>query len=277
MSLEGFRGRTFVVKIGGELIGRGRLGAVAEGIRTLRDAGVHVVLVHGGGPQASELSARLGLQTRKVGGRRVTDEGVLQVMKQALAGEASVDLAAELRREGVAAVALHGVSAGLVTGRKRPPAVVAGGPAEPVDFGFVGDVESVNVGLLRLLCEGGYVPALASVAGDAEGGVWNINADTVAREVAAALGADKLLLVAGVPGVLRSLSDPSSRLPRLDPAEAQRLIEEGVVTDGMIAKVEEALAALAGGVGAVHLCGDGPGQMLEEIEQPGSVGTVFTA
>ena len=270
-------GHWYVVKIGGELVAPGRLAGLAEAIRAFREAGVKVAIVHGGGPQATELTKRLGLEPKQIAGRRVTDEQVLRVMKQALAGEVSVDIAAQLRAEGVRVLALHGVSGGLIEGEKRPPQVIAGGPQEPVDLGFVGDVTGVNVDLLELLAAGGWVPAIASIAGDAHGGVWNINADTVATRVASELKAARLLLVSGVPGVLRDPKDPSTRIGKLTPAETQRLIDEGVISGGMIPKVIEALRGLEAGIQAVHVCGAAPGQVLAEVRAPGSAGTVFAA
>jgi acetylglutamate kinase len=276
LSLSGFRGKWFVVKVGGELVAPGMLAGVAEALRAFVEAGVRVAIVHGGGPQATALTRRLGLEPKQIAGRRVTDTAVLQVMKQALAGEVSVDLAALLRAEGIPVVGLHGVSAGLIDAVKRPARVIGGGPPEPVDLGFVGDVVGVNTALLATLADAGYVPAVGSIGGDAEGGVWNINADTVARSVAAALKAAKLLLVTGVPGVLGDLKDLGTRIPRITPADAEKLIADGTVSGGMVPKVEEALGGLEAGVEAVHICGAEPGQILAEADAPGSVGTVFT-
>lgn len=277
VSLADLAGRWIVVKIGGELVAPGRLGGVAAGIRSFLDADVKVAVVHGGGPQASALTRRLGLEPRQVAGRRITDEAVLQVMKQALAGEVSVDLAALLRVEGLRVLSMNGVSGGLVDAEKRPPRAFQGGPPEPVDLGFVGDVAAVDVSLLEGVSGLGYVPAIASLAGDADGGVWNINADTFATEVAAALGAAKLLLVSGVPGVLQDPARPETRIPTITPADADRLVRDGVVTGGMIAKVQEALRGVEAGIEAVHVCGAGPGDLAEEAAAPGSRGTVFRA
>lgn len=277
MSLSQHRGRWFVVKIGGELVAPGKLSGVAEGIAAFLEAGVKVAIVHGGGPQATSLTKRLGLEPRQIAGRRVTDESVLQVMKQALAGEVSVDLAARLRAEGLdSVVSLNGVSAGLVDAVRRPPRLIQGGPSEPVDLGFVGDVVRVNAALLETLAGAGYVPAIASIAGDAEGNVYNINADTVATRIASELRAAKLLLVAGVPGVLRDVKDPSSRIPRLDRPESERLIAEGVIAGGMIPKVHDALAGVSAGIDTVHVCGAERGQLVSEASEPGSAGTAFT-
>lgn len=270
-------GRWFVVKLGGELVGKGALAGVAEGLRAFAEAGIKVAVIHGGGPQATALTKRLGLTPVQIAGRRVTDEATLQVMKQALAGEVNVDLAAELRSLGVRVLALHGVSGGIIEGVKRPPQKILGGPDEPVDMGLVGDVASVNVELLELLAGAGWTPAIASIAGDAKGGVWNINADTVATRLAAELKAAKLLLVSGVVGVLRDPSDPSTRISKITPGDAKRLIDEGVITGGMIAKVQEALRSVQAGIDAVHVCGAAQGLMLEEAKAPGSAGTVFAA
>lgn len=272
--LSADRGAFYVVKIGGELI-PGRLAGVAQGVNAFAAAGIRVVIVHGGGPQATALTKRLGLEPMQIAGRRVTDDKVLQVMKMALAGEASVDLAAGLRALGVRAVGLHGVSAGIVDAVKRPPRVITGGPPEPVDLGQVGDVVAVNVDLLALLAGAGFVPAVASIGGDAQGGVYNINADAVANAVAARLKARRLLAVSGVPGVLRDVHDPASRIPRLTAAQARELIASGAIAGGMIPKVEEALAALSADVHAVHVVGDAEGGLLSEVLDPGSAGTLI--
>lgn len=276
MSLESLRGRWFVLKIGGELVAPGKLAGVAEGVRAFLAAGIRVAIVHGGGPQATDLTKRLGLTPQQIGGRRVTDAAVLQVMKMALAGEVSVDLAACMRAEGLPVVALHGVSAGLVDAVKRPPRKITGGPPEPVDLGFVGDVVGVNVKLLETLADAGYVPAVASISGDASGGVYNINADTVATRIAAELRAAKLLLVAGVPGVLGDPKNPSTRIPRLTPADADRLIADGTISGGMIPKVETCIEAIERGVeGVVILNGKTPHSVLLELFTEHGAGTLI--
>ena len=150
-NLAAFRGQWFVVKIGGELVKPGGLDGVAEAVRAFAEAGVKVCVVHGGGPQATALTERLGLVPVKIAGRRVTDDKVLQVMKMTLAGEVSVDVVAELRKLGVNAVGLHGVSGHLIHSTRRPPKKITGGPPEPVDLGLVGDVHAINVHLLDTL------------------------------------------------------------------------------------------------------------------------------
>jgi len=274
-ALSAFRGRWFVVKLGGELVGRGRLDGVAEALQRCFECGVRVAIVHGGGPQATALTKRLGLEPKQIGGRRVTDDAVLQVMKQTLAGEVSVELAAEVHRLGLRVLPLHGVAGGLVRAVKRPPKVITGGPPEPVDLGHVGDVTGVNVDLLESIADCGWIPAVASIGVNEAGEVFNINADVVAARMAAGLKAAKLLLVAAVGGVYEDPRRPETRLPTLTAAEAKARIASGVIQGGMIPKVEEALDALAAGIGAVHVVGAGNGELLAELERPGATGTAF--
>ena len=276
--LADFKGRWFVVKIGGELaMDKPKLAAsVGTAVRSFLKAGVRVAVIHGGGPQATELTQKLGLTPKMVGGRRVTDEATLEVMKMTLAGQVSVDVAAAFRIAGVPAVCTTGVSAGLIDARKRPAKVITGAGPDPIDLGLVGDVAAVNTALFEKLSDAGVVPVLGSLSGDEEGNVFNINADTVATRVAAKLKAAKLFLVSNVPGVLANKDDLSTRLPTLTPAEAKEKIASGVIQGGMIPKVEESLAMLEEGIEAIHIVGISPAHaLLGEAEQAGSFGTAF--
>jgi acetylglutamate kinase len=269
---------TIVVKIGGEVVGSGEAAVLAADLRELIAGGARVAIVHGGGPQATELQRRLGIETRQVAGRRVTDAATLDVMKMAIAGKLNVDLCAILGAAGLLPVGLHGASALAVRAARRPPKVYPSAGPEPVDMGLVGDVTGFNLGLLELLWSGGYVPVLACLGADAGGGVYNINADLVGNQLAAALRADRLFLVTSTPGVLRDVSDPSTRLARLSCAEARRAIEGGAVTGGMIAKLEEAMAVIDQGVGAIHILGKlGPGDLVRAVRETGSIGTTLVA
>ena len=277
-ALSDFAGRWFVVKVGGELAAdRTRLaGSVGAAVGEFLAAGIRVCIVHGGGPQATELGRRLGLETKIVGGRRVTDPDTLEVMKMALAGQVSVDVAAAMRLAEVPALCTTGVSAGLVDAVRRPPKVITGAGPDPVDLGLVGDIVSVDTAALEKLASVGFVPVLGSLGGDSGGNVFNINADTVAGRVAAKLRAAKLFLVSNVPGVLRDKNDVSTRMPKLTAAEARAQMESGVISGGMIPKVEEALAMLEEGIEAVHIVGiDPPTAILEEAREPGTHGTAF--
>lgn len=267
-------GRWYVVKIGGELAQdvRKLSATVGRAVAAFLDEGEKVAVVHGGGPQATELSKRLGLVTKQVAGQRVTDEATLEVMKQALGG-VGVNVAQAMRLAGVTAIATSGVSAGLIEATRRPPVEVGG---EQVDYGLVGDVTQVNVTLLEALARAGVVPVIACLAGDVLGNVYNVNADTVATRLASRLQAERLFLVSNVPGVLRDKNDPSTRIARLTPSEGRAQIASGVIQGGMIPKVEESLSMLEEGIGAIHIVGLTPeSAILDEAREPGSRGTVF--
>jgi len=268
---------SIVVKIGGEVIGSGEAALLGADLRVLIDEGDKVAIVHGGGPQATALQKQLGIETKQVAGRRVTDAATLDVMKMVLAGKLNVDLCAALTAAGLHAVGLHGASGQVVKAVRRPPKVYAG-TTEPVDMGFVGDVTGFNLELLQTLWVAGYVPVIACLGADAEGGVYNINADMVGNQLAAALKSDRLFLVTSAPGVLKDINDPNSRLPKLTRAEAKAAIADGTVTGGMIPKLEEAMAVVDQGVGAIHILGKlSPGDLVRAVREPGSVGTTLVA
>jgi acetylglutamate kinase len=269
---------TVVVKLGGEVVASSHMASIAADVAEMQARHERVVVVHGGGPQATDLQKRLGQTPKIVAGRRITDADTLDVMKMIVAGKVNVDACASLLAAGARPVGLHGASALTVRAVKRPPRVVAGGGPDPIDFGHVGDVTGVNEELLGMLSAAGYVPVVACLGADAEGRVYNINADIVANRLAIALDAKALVLVSDVPGVLRDVSDPGSRIPRLSVADGRKAITDGVVTKGMIPKLEESFAAIAEGVRAVHVVGHlERGQLAREVAEPGSVGTVLVA
>jgi acetylglutamate kinase len=267
-----------VLKLGGEVVEGPQMPAIAEDIADLRRAGMPVVVVHGGGPQASDLQTKLGQTPRIVGGRRVTDAAALDVVKMVVAGKMNVDCCAALLRAGAEPVGLHGASSGAVWAAKKPAAIVTGGGTEPVDFGFVGDVVDVNEKLLVTLIGAGYIPVLACLGADRDGTVFNINADAVANQVAIRMAARALVLVTDVPGVLRDVRDPATRIPRLTREAGERAIREGVVTKGMIPKLEESFAAISAGVQAVVIVGRvARGDVARAVAEPGAIGTVLVA
>lgn len=269
---------TLVVKLGGEVVGSDEARHLAADLRILVDGGARIAIVHGGGPQATELQKRLGLPTTQIAGRRVTDAATLDVMKMVLAGKLNVDLCATLTAAGISAVGLHGASAQVVRAVRRPPKVYPNAGPDPVDMGFVGDVTGFNLALLETLWSAGHVPVIACLGADATGGVYNINADMVGNQLAAALRAERLFLVTSAPGVLRDLNDPTTRLPTLTCADARAAIADGTVSGGMIPKLEEAMAVIDQGVGAIHILGRlGPGDLVRAVREPGSVGTTLVS
>lgn len=264
---------SIVVKLGGEVIRGSALAEIASEIADLVAGGDRrLVLVHGGGPQTSALQKALGQTPRIVGGRRITDDAALEAIKMAVAGVANVDLCAALHARGVRAVGLCGASSGVITAKRRPPRVVSGGGPDPIDLGHVGDVVGFGLPLLDRLADGGFVPVLACLGADSAGRLYNINADIVATRLAIELGARDLVLLMEAPGVLERIEDRSSRLPELTISEAKALCASGVVSGGMIPKLEESFVALDGGVERVHLLDAG---IARAVAEPGSVGTVL--
>src|SRR3954462_8671525 len=241
-----------VIKLGGDVLTPPGLNVAAAEIARARASGLRLVVVHGGGPQTTELSRRLGIEPKLVGGRRITDEASLDVVKMVVAGRLNVDLVAALRAAGVAAVGLAG-SSGVIRAHRRPPRVVSGSGGEAIDFGLVGDVEGIDRALLDALDAGGYLPGVACLGADTAGTTLNINADVVASQLAAAVGAAALVACTAVGGVRRDRDDPATRISRLTVAQARAAIAAGVVQGGRIPKLEEGFAPLAAGVGAVHI------------------------
>ncbi len=265
-----------VIKLGGNAIDGAGLHAVAKDLAKLTAAGKPVVVVHGGGPQTSALQQKLGQQPLTVAGRRVTDEAALDALKMAVGGKLNIDTCAALLAAGANPIGLHGASSLVIEATRRPASVLRGGPTTPVDLGLVGDIVAVNHGLFKLLIDAGHIPVVACIGAARDGTVFNINADVVATKLAVELGAEALVLVSDTPGLLRDLRDPKSRIGRIREVEALQMIDEAVITAGMIPKVEEAFSAVRAGVGRVHLIGCiGEDDLGRELATPGSIGTVF--
>ena len=277
--VRAYRDHVFVVKLGGEILrDRDALDGLAAQASLLHSLGIRIVVVHGGGPQATELSRRLGTEPRIVAGRRVTDDAALEVAKMIYAGTLNVAVLSALRSHQVQAVGLSGVDAELITARRRPPVTVVddGGETAVVDYGHVGDVERVDPRVLTTLMEARFVPVVASLAGDEQGDVFNVNADTVAEQLAIALRAHKLIFLTGVPGVLRDPRDPSSLVAFADPDDLAELIASGALSGGMRPKVEACIRASTGGVERTHIIdGRAPDALLLEVFTGAGYGTMI--
>ena len=246
-------GETFVIKAGGELFDDPPAArAFMRQVPALHGAGTRIVLVHGGGAQLTALAGALGIETRKVGGRRVTDERTIDVASMVLNGLVNTRVLALCRELGIDAVGLSGVDSGLIRAQRRPPVRVEG-LTEAVDYGYVGDVEAVDAQLLRVLLDTGRLPVVSPLCADAHGTLLNINADTVAAALAVSLGAERLILCTGAPGILRDVDDPRSLIARTDLEGLARLRTNGSFADGMLPKASAIEAALRGGVRRVHL------------------------
>jgi len=269
-----------VVKLGGEIAANPEaLASLAQEISLLVHVNLRIVVVHGGGPQATALSRRLGLEPKMVQGRRVTDAATLDVAKMVFAGSINLDILSALRAQGVHAVGLSGVDGDILHAIRRPPTEMkdeATGETEVVDFGHVGDVTRVDTTLLSLLVENAYVPVVSSLASDADGNILNSNADTVASVIAKDLHAAKLLSLTTVPGLLEDPADPASVISRLTLEEAREALRSGRIAGGMRPKVQTVVDAVAGGVEAGHiLSGITPNAILLELFTDEGVGTLI--
>jgi acetylglutamate kinase len=277
--VRAYRDQVFVVKLGGEVLGDAEvLDQVSGQLALLSSLSIRLVVVHGGGPQASALSRRLGQEPRMVAGRRVTDDAALEVAKMVYAGSLNVDLLAALRAHRVQAVGLSGVDAELITARRRPPVQVVddGGATVKVDYGLVGDIERVDPRVLNTLVEARFVPVVASLAGGEEGEVYNVNADTVAESLAVALRAQKLIFLTGAPGVLRDRTDPTTLVAFADPDDLAGLMADGALAGGMRPKVEACIRAATGGVERTHIIdGRAPDALLLEVFTGAGCGTMI--
>lgn len=247
-----FRKKTFCVKAGGELfLDEEATAALTEQVSLLHAIGIRVVIVHGGGPQTSSLTSQLGEEPRMVGGRRVTDATALRASKCVLNGLLGTDIVAAFRAHGVPACRVSGVDGGLVRARVRPPQIQPDG--SKVDYGEVGDVVATDPSLLVKLLDDGFVPVVSPLSADDEGRVLNINADTVAAELAVALGAEKLILMTSAPGILADVSDAGSLVSYLDAADLRALSASGALAGGMLPKSVAIIRALEGGVPRAHV------------------------
>jgi acetylglutamate kinase len=252
--LRVYKRKVFVLKAGGDaFVSAETTRALMEQIGILHQVGIRVVLVHGGGPQSTALSTRLGLATEMVDGRRVTDAQTLEVSTMVLNGEINTRIVAMCRALDIPAIGISGVDGGLIKATKRPPVQRGDAPDETVDYGFVGDIHSIDASIIVKLLDNDLVPIVSPLSSDDHGTLLNINADTVAAAIACELRAEKFLLATGAPGILETLGDPRSLISYVDRAGLRRLREEGRISGGMLPKVAAIERALSGGVPRVHV------------------------
>lgn len=272
-----FKGKVFVVKVGGALFADpAATKALMEQVAILHQVGIRVVLVHGGGPQLNEMQQSLGITPQMVEGRRVTDEKTIDITVMVLNGLINTRLLATCRELGIHAVGLSGVDGGLVRAHRRPPVRVADGAL--VDYGQVGDVDGIDADVIRKTLDAGYMPVISPVSCDEQGTLLNINADTVAARIAAALGAEKLLLCTGAPGILERLEDPTSLVSYTDLAGLKRLQGNGSFADGMLPKATAIETAIRGGVRRVHVISyKATDALLAEVFTNEGTGTLIVA
>lgn len=268
-----YKGKVFVIKAsGGVFADAASTRVMMEQVAILHQVGIRVVLVHGGGPQLTEIQQSLGITPRMVNGRRVTDEKSIEVTSMVLNGLVNTQILGICRELGIAAVGVSGVDAGLVRAHKRPPVTIEG---EVVDFGFVGDIDLIDGKVLQQLLDDGLMPVVSPVSADDAGTLLNINADTVAAAIGAALKAEKLMLCTGAPGILESLEDPRSLISYTDLQGLQRLKDNGSLKDGMLPKAKAIEEAIRGGVRRVHVISyKSPDGILAEVFTNEGTGTL---
>ncbi|MDB6106858.1 MAG: acetylglutamate kinase [Gammaproteobacteria bacterium] len=273
-----YKGKTFIVKAGGGVFGDiDATRVLIEQIAILHYFGVRVVMVHGGGPQTTEISEALGIPTRMVEGRRVTDQKAIDVAAMVLNGLINTRILGMCRDLNIDAVGISGVDAGLVRAHRRPP-VKVGASGELVDYGFVGDIDGIDTTVIRKLLDNGLMPVVSPLSADETGVLLNINADTVAAAIGAALGAEKLILCTGAPGILERVEDPTSLISYTDLRGLERLREEGRIAEGMLPKAKAIENAIHGGVRRVHVVSyKSPEGILGEVFTNEGTGTLIVA
>ena len=269
-----FKGSVFVIKAGGEIfIDPEHTNALMEQVGILHQVGIRVVLIHGGGPQSTQLATALGLDSTFVDGRRVTDGASLDVATMVLNGQINTRVLAACRDLQIPAVGISGVDAGLIRAHRRPPVEREG--EDSVDYGFVGDIDSVEIDILVKQLDNGLMPVVSPLSCDEAGTLLNINADTVAAAIAAELGAEKLILMTGAPGVLEDINDPRSLISYIDRAALDKLRDAGKLADGMLPKAAAIDTALADGVSRVHVISyKVPDSLLLEVVTNEGTGTL---
>jgi acetylglutamate kinase len=247
-----FKGKVFVLKAGGEIFADvAQTRTLMEQVGILHQVGIKVVLIHGGGPQSTQLAKALGMDSTFIDGRRVTDGPSLDVATMVLNGQINTRVLAVCRDLQIPAVGISGVDAGLIRAHRRPP--VERADRSTVDYGFVGDIDAVDSDVLRKQLDNGLMPVVSPLSCDESGVVLNINADTVAAAIAAELKAEKLILATGAPGILEDVEDPQSLISYIDRARLKTLKDEGKLADGMLPKAAAIDSALANGVKRVHV------------------------
>ena len=256
------------------------LASLAEELALIHQVGIRVCVIHGGGKQLSELAQKLGVTQTVIDGRRVTNDDTLELAKMIFAGKINTEILAALRQRGTDAVGLSGVDGDVISAVKRPPKEILNretGETKTVDFGNVGDVVEINEKLLSLLLENDYLPVISSLGADDNGQIFNINADTVASEIAVKLQAEKLVLLSDVNGIYLNPDDETTKLSRVSISEAEEMIANGTATGGMIPKLQSLIGLLNRGVKSAHIIGgNARNALLSEVFTDEGFGTMVT-
>jgi acetylglutamate kinase len=274
-----FHGKEIVVKLGGSVMGdEEKLKSLLQDIVLLSFFGMKMVIVHGGGPEISEEMRKMGVKPKFIEGLRVTDEKTMEILHEQLAGKINKQIVLGINHHGGKAFGISGMDGNLIRAHKLLyKTTTSKGKEVEIDLGLVGEVEKIDPSIITNLIKSGCIPVIAPIGVDAEGRSLNINADTVAAELAVSLKAEKLILVTDVMGVLKDPSDEKSLIPQITFDEARTLIQQGVIKKGMIPKVEACFKAIKGGIKRTHIVqGTFPHVMLLEILTDTGVGTMIS-
>lgn len=280
--IQRFKGKTFVVKFSGKVTeDRDHLISLCEELALMHQVGIRICVIHGGGKQLSDLAKKMGIEQTIIEGRRVTDDETLEMAKMIFAGKINTDILAALRHRGIHAVGLSGIDGNIVHAERRPPKEIvdrATGESAQVDFGHVGDILEIDARLLTVLLDHDYLPVVSSLGADAEGKIFNINADTIASAIAIQLKAEKLVLLSDVDGIYLKAGEPQTKLSRLSADEAEELINNGSATGGMIPKLQNIIQLLRRGVKSAHIInGNSRNSLLAEVFTDEGTGTMIAA
>lgn len=279
--IRNFFGKTFVIKYGGNaMIDPELKKAVILDVILLKYVGLNPVLVHGGGPEIDRMMGRLGKKPQFVSGLRVTDRETMEIVQMVLVGLINQEIVSLLNKYGGKSIGLSGKDGNLLIAKRRKGVDLSDKEAGPreVDLGFVGDVEAVNTEVIELLAKEGYIPVVSSIGVGLDGESYNINADAVAGHLAAALKADKLIMLTDVEGIFEDPSDPNTLVSALQIDRANAMINEGKIDGGMIPKVEACIQALEAGVARTHIIdGRKMHSLLLEVFTDRGIGTMVVS
>ena len=270
--INAYTGKYIVIKYGGNAMHNPDIiKTILQDVAALKIVGVHPILVHGGGPEINAMLSKLGITSQIVGGLRVTDAETMEVVQMVLGGKVNKNIVAQLGTMGVRAIGLCGKDGSLIEVKKMSK---KGG----VDYGYVGEITKVNAELLKELCRDGYVPVIASIGVDGKGESYNINADTAAGEIGAAVGAEKLVYLTDIDGILADGSNKDSLLAEVKFSDVEKMIKSGAISGGMIPKVESCTNAIKKGIRNVNIInGMIPHSILVELFTVEGIGTLITA
>ncbi len=277
--IRSYKDKIFVIKLGGGILADNEIiASISDQIGLLVDVGVKVIIVHGGGPQASEMSKSLGIEPQMIAGRRVTDEKVLDIALMTYAGKINTSFVSVLNQNGVKAVGLTGADSTSILADKREPVDITDdeGVTKKVDFGLVGDIVKIDSELITTLLDQGFTPTLASICAGGPKGVLNVNADSIAQSLAIDLGAEKLIFITEVDGLLKDVNDPGSLIPFADNNYLHQLLKAGVISRGMRPKIDACSKAVLKGVKRTHIInGLAPNTLLTELFTGEGCGTMI--